>query len=110
VAGHAASRAAAVAVMATSGYARETGAGDFVRRGLPRATLPVALGLAGACTLPLAWLDWPAAITGLAAAAILTAVFRRWSLRRLGGHTGDTLGAAEQLAQTALLLAVAAWS
>ncbi|MEM8740832.1 MAG: adenosylcobinamide-GDP ribazoletransferase [Pseudomonadota bacterium] len=110
IAGHAASRAASVAVMATSSYARETGAGGFGREGLPGATLPVALGLAAACALPLAWLDGPAVLTGLAAAAVATLAFRRWSVRRLGGHTGDTLGAAEQLAQSAFLLALAAWS
>src|SRR5437763_1439951 len=31
-----------------------------------------------------------------------------WSLRRLGGFTGDTLGAATELAETAVLVAAAA--
>jgi adenosylcobinamide-GDP ribazoletransferase len=33
---------------------------------------------------------------------------RRWLKRRLGGYTGDTLGAAEQLTEVAVLLALAA--
>jgi adenosylcobinamide-GDP ribazoletransferase len=32
-------------------------------------------------------------------------VMRRWLARRLGGYTGDTLGAAEQLGEVAVLLA-----
>jgi adenosylcobinamide-GDP ribazoletransferase len=49
--------------------------------------------------------------TALAAALLMAWVMARWLRRRLGGYTGDTLGAAEQLAELAVLLVwVASWS
>jgi adenosylcobinamide-GDP ribazoletransferase len=47
---------------------------------------------------------------GLALVAVALVVFAmwRWLRRRLGGYTGDTLGATEQLAELAVLLALAA--
>jgi len=39
---------------------------------------------------------------------VLLCTLRAWLRRRLGGYTGDTLGASEQLAEAALLLALAA--
>lgn len=44
------------------------------------------------------------AATAVAAVAVATGM-RRWLRQRLGGYTGDTLGAAEQLAEAAILLA-----
>ena len=40
--------------------------------------------------------------------AVDISTLRAWLRRRLGGYTGDTLGASEQLAEAALLLALAA--
>jgi adenosylcobinamide-GDP ribazoletransferase len=38
-------------------------------------------------------------------------VLARWFMRRLGGFTGDTLGAAQQLTEIAFYLAVlASWN
>jgi adenosylcobinamide-GDP ribazoletransferase len=51
----------------------------------------------------------PALGTGLLAAAALGLWMRRWLRRRLGGYTGDTLGASQQLGEIALLLGVLAW-
>ena len=45
---------------------------------------------------------------GLASAAVATMVCARWLRRRLGGFTGDTLGATQQIAELALLLGVSA--
>ncbi|MCX5514659.1 adenosylcobinamide-GDP ribazoletransferase [Kaistia algarum] len=50
-----------------------------------------------------------AALISLAAAALATVVTADWSRRRIGGRTGDILGAAEQLAALASLLALAAF-
>jgi adenosylcobinamide-GDP ribazoletransferase len=44
----------------------------------------------------------------LLAAAMLTGLLAAWFRRRLGGWTGDTLGAVQQAAELAILLA-AAW-
>jgi adenosylcobinamide-GDP ribazoletransferase len=62
--------------------------------------LAVAAG-AGAITLARA-----AAV--LAATAGVTLLLRGWLRRRLGGYTGDTLGATEQFIEVALLLALCA--
>jgi adenosylcobinamide-GDP ribazoletransferase len=43
-----------------------------------------------------------------AATVIVALAMRRWLTRRLSGYTGDTLGATEQLAEVAILLALAA--
>jgi adenosylcobinamide-GDP ribazoletransferase len=44
----------------------------------------------------------------LLVAALLALAMRTWLRRRLGGYTGDTLGATEQLSEAALLLALSA--
>lgn len=46
---------------------------------------------------------------GLAGAAAVGLWMRAWLLRRLGGYTGDTLGASQQLGEVAMLLGVLAW-
>lgn len=53
----------------------------------------------------------PVALAGAASLAALVLALRGWLRRRLGGFTGDTLGAAEQLGEIALWLVwVAAWA
>jgi adenosylcobinamide-GDP ribazoletransferase len=39
---------------------------------------------------------------------VVTVLMRRWLHRRLGGFTGDTLGATQQLVELAMLLAALA--
>lgn len=46
------------------------------------------------------------AVAGLIAALIVVAYLTRWYTRRLGGYTGDTLGAAQQLTEVAFYLAL----
>jgi adenosylcobinamide-GDP ribazoletransferase len=71
-----------------------------------RALLAVALAIA----LSLALLPLAAASLALAAAALAGGAVALGARRRLGGHTGDSLGAVQQLAEIAILLAlVAAW-
>jgi adenosylcobinamide-GDP ribazoletransferase len=110
---HAASRAGAVGVIATLAYA-----GDEVHakaKPLARSVGPVApavgLAVAAAAALAAGWAGVPASALGaaLAAAGIAVAATALWLRRRLGGYTGDGLGAAQQHAETAGLLAWAAW-
>jgi adenosylcobinamide-GDP ribazoletransferase len=56
------------------------------------------------CLPLLAFAPW--ALFPVAAAVAL--LMSLWLRRRLGGYTGDTLGATEQVAEAALLLALAA--
>ncbi|MBB5204838.1 adenosylcobinamide-GDP ribazoletransferase [Inhella inkyongensis] len=78
---------------------------------------PLATGVRGPQVLPgLLWLaplplliGWPSLVQALAVLLLLLGLLlRRWYARRLGGYTGDTLGAAEQLGEAALLLLFAA--
>jgi adenosylcobinamide-GDP ribazoletransferase len=118
VAGHAAGRAGAVALMATLPYggddahakakplAREVRASD--------AAWAVAVGLAALALVgPASGSAAQAALAVAVAAAglwALLAVLRAWLRRRLGGYTGDTLGACQQLGEILVwLVFVAVW-
>jgi adenosylcobinamide-GDP ribazoletransferase len=85
-------------------YARSQGGtaqglmrGMTVGRAALLAAVPVAL-----TTLVL---GWPGVLAGVAAAAFVTAILFWWRAK-LGGLTGDTLGALGELAELAFLLAV----
>jgi adenosylcobinamide-GDP ribazoletransferase len=109
VASHALARTAAVAVMVALPYG---GDADHAKAkplatAVPAGLLAVALawsaagsGLALALGTP--WMPLAAA---WAAAAGVALIVGRWLRRRLGGYTGDGLGATEQLAEIAVLLA-----
>jgi len=59
---------------------------------------------------PLACLPPPVALAGLVAAAAAAAAWARLCARRLGGYTGDVLGAVQQTGEIAFLLGIlAAW-
>ncbi|HEY8880468.1 MAG TPA: adenosylcobinamide-GDP ribazoletransferase [Roseateles sp.] len=62
----------------------------------------LGLALAAAGVQPLRW------VAALAAAAAVALLMRHWLRSRLGGYTGDGLGATEQLAEIAVLLAFTA--
>ena len=113
VAGHATSRTAVVSVMACSRYVREDGAASELAGRQPRSGLAFA-GATAMCALAVVPLlmDTPppaaailGAMIGLGLGAGLT---WRWFQRRLGGYTGDCLGAVQQLSETGLYLGVAA--
>lgn len=104
LAAHPCSRFFAVALIAALPYARAGEAGAKARpvaSGMGRRDLLVA----GLCGLPplllLGERAGPALLLGGAAAWVMA----RWSRRRLGGYTGDVLGAVQQLAELGILLA-----
>jgi adenosylcobinamide-GDP ribazoletransferase len=113
LAAHAAGRAAPVVLMTLLRYAgdeshakakplaREVQRGDAVWAVVTGAAVLAAASL----TSP-----HPSACWGVAAGALalLVGVFRHWLLRRLGGYTGDTLGACAQFGEIAVLLAFTA--
>jgi adenosylcobinamide-GDP ribazoletransferase len=102
------SRGCAVLVMASLPYVREEDDAKAkpVARGVSPADVGVALALAVAPTLVLAaWTGDPSAgLLGLSFALLATAAMRRVVRRRLGGYTGDCLGAVQQVAEVAFLL------
>lgn len=105
VAAHALSRSAAVAAMAAGTYARaDDGKMRAVAAGSPPVDAVVGLvfGLAPLLLLPSPAL-W-AACVAFVAAALLHAVFHA----RLGGYTGDCLGAIQQFAEVVFYIAIVA--
>lgn len=105
VAAHACSRFMAVCVIGALPYVRESEQGAKakpVAGGVGRTELAVA-ALCG--LLPLLLLGWRA-VPALLAAGVVTSVLALWFRRRLGGYTGDCLGATQQVAEAAVLLAV----
>ena len=67
-----------------------------------RVMLGAFLAIAGAVLL----LPLPMAVTALAASAVIALAFAAWLGNRLGGCTGDTLGAVQQIAEIVFLLAI----
>jgi adenosylcobinamide-GDP ribazoletransferase len=111
IAGHAASRASSVFVIATAAYVRDHGTGKPVSEGMTRADLRVALATGAAACLPLVVAGGggglAAALAGLLAGHVL---MRRRFERRLGGYTGDCLGAVQQCSEIGFLLGLLAWA
>ena len=79
------------------GMARGAGRPDWL-------ALAIALGIGGVATIILLIPFGLAGLIGVLFAALVIAVFTNACARQIGGHTGDTIGAAQQLAETALLL------
>jgi adenosylcobinamide-GDP ribazoletransferase len=101
-AAHALSRAAAVAAMAALPAAAESGLGAAYVAALSRrrALAGVVAGLAVALALL-----GTAAVWAAVAAALAVLALGRLAVRRLGGLTGDVLGAVQQRGEIATLLA-----
>jgi adenosylcobinamide-GDP ribazoletransferase len=66
-----------------------------------------SLALAGGVAW-LGWLDPRAVFCALSAGALAGSLTARWLWHRLGGYTGDALGASQQLSEVAVYLALAA--
>ena len=107
---HPLSRLAAVSLMAVLDYARadDSSKSAPVARRLSAAELGLA-SLFGVLPLPL--LNPQEALAALLATAGVTLWALRTFARRLGGYTGDCLGATQQLAEVAIYFGIlAAWS
>lgn len=110
VASHAAGRAVAVVLMAVLPYAGDEA--HAKAKPLARDVRPIDAGWAVLTGLvPLVGVAWAApvrlavVVTSLLALVLL---MRHWLRRRLGGYTGDTLGATEQMGESVVLLAFVA--
>ena len=105
IAGHTASRAAMVWVMASSDYVREKGAGSAVAGGIDRTAMMVALITTGVALLPLVFcVRMEAILCALAGLVLAQVLMRRWYEPRLGGYTGDCLGAVQQCSEVGFYL------
>ena len=112
VASHAMGRTGAVGVMASLGYAgdAEHAKAKPLATSVPVVSTVIAVTTGVAVFTALACADgrllrWGAA---LSASVLLTLALRRWFARRLGGYTGDTLGATEQCIEIVVLAVLSA--
>src|SRR5512145_820752 len=105
VAAAAGSRACLPALMYMLPPARSDGLAH--QAGQPDRRRVVDAGALGAAAIigTLGWSAAFAAFTAIAAAALVTFLLGALFRRRFGGYTGDTLGAAQQAAEVAILLA-----
>jgi adenosylcobinamide-GDP ribazoletransferase len=97
VAAHAFSRFCAVLVIFTGRYvgsADRSRSAPVVERVKMRDVLIAAL-----FGLPALALCGPRAIVAIVVAMALVGVLSRWCVQRIGGYTGDTLGATQQVAE-----------
>ena len=108
VAGHALSRGAAATLMATLDYARPEGEPTkaralVMRLGGVRLAVVLAVALASLALLPVG-LWW-----GALAVLLVRWVMARWYFNRLGGYTGDCIGAMQQVGELAFYLSALAF-
>jgi adenosylcobinamide-GDP ribazoletransferase len=111
---HTASRAAAVSLIRWLPYAGEVAHAKAKPLAQRISTWGLAVAWAwvlvvGALLLlwNLAW--WPAVLGGTVLTVLCALVCAAWLKRRLGGMTGDTLGATQQLSELLVLLGCLAW-
>jgi adenosylcobinamide-GDP ribazoletransferase len=104
VAGHALSRLASTALIRWLDYARDEGKAKplATRLGGGEFVFAALSGLA-----PCLWLPPAQATVALALVALVTLLAARKFVQRLGGYTGDCLGATQQLAELAFYLGMA---
>ena len=86
-----------------AGLAHETGPPD---QRASATALVAGIVIAGALVWPA--ISFGAALLGILLAAVATYIFGRLSYREIGGRTGDTLGACQQIAVIAFLIGVSA--
>ena len=98
IAGHAVSRLCATGVLSALDYARTEGKAKPFSNRLSRGDLAFA-GLGA--LLPLLFISPAQSIPGLLLALVATLGLAHLFKRRIGGYTGDCLGATQQLAEVA---------
>lgn len=109
VAGHVISRHAIVEIIARYDYARAESA-KFSRPAVADDDLTYArLWTLGVVVAALFLVGITETLIGIALAVVAVMVLSRAFVRKIGGYTGDCLGATQQVAEVAFLLGVVAW-
>jgi adenosylcobinamide-GDP ribazoletransferase len=102
VSGHALSRFGVVVLMACLPYARETG--DSRARPFAQHVSSLSIAFAGLVGIaPVTLLGAPT-LGGAGAAGVIGGIWGLYVRRRLGGYTGDSMGAAQQLMELGFYL------
>ncbi|MFH1872982.1 MAG: adenosylcobinamide-GDP ribazoletransferase [Pseudomonadota bacterium] len=103
VAGHAVSRLASTVLIYFLDYVRDDDSSKS--KPLAQRMAPGELAVAALCGLaPCLLLPLAEVLAALAAVVLSTLLAARYFLRRIGGYTGDCLGAAQQLGEVAFYL------
>ncbi len=93
-------------MLQTCSYARAEGMASTSAAGI---SLPIVLSWTAVLGVAALAMCGAAGVPLLAASAVVLLVMALWQGRRIGGYTGDTLGATCELAEAAILVA-AAWA
>jgi adenosylcobinamide-GDP ribazoletransferase len=101
VAGHAVSRLASTSLIFFLDYAREEGKAKPLATRMSGGEWLVAASLG---LLPCMWLAPVPAGMALGLVMLVTVLAARYFVKRIGGYTGDTLGATQQLTELAFYL------
>ena len=108
---HPLSRCAANFLMWRLDYAREEGKAKAMAQRMRTGELMVAVVSAAVPLLLcgfMRWLAWSSIMLALLLALCATLFFARLFVRRIGGYTGDCLGAVQQLSEVAIYLGLLA--
>lgn len=103
---HTVASAAMVIAISTAQYARNSGLGESVREGADDSQLYTALAIGLAILIVLAFSL--TAILAFVLAIFAAWIFLQYLKSRIGGYTGDGLGAMEQIAEITILITLAA--
>ncbi|MCY0916416.1 adenosylcobinamide-GDP ribazoletransferase [Massilia antarctica] len=109
---HPLSRLAAVSLIWEMEYARAEGKAKPMAQHMSNREFGIACACAGGPALVLATaglVPWLALLTGVMGAALVAWWLGAKCLRRIGGYTGDCLGAVQQVAEVAIYLALLAF-
>lgn len=108
---HPLSRMAAITLIWRLDYVRAAGKAKPLAQRISTAELLIALLTTSVPMLGLGWagwLSWASIFAGAVTAMVATLVLCKIFLRRIGGYTGDCLGAVQQVAEVAFYLGVLA--
>ena len=105
IAAHCFARAGALALMLTTSLARHDGLGSDYVSSLRTSRVITSLGVSLLIVIALTGI-WSIAVVGATIVGAIT--IRWWSKKKIGGITGDVLGAAEQISEALILVALSA--
>jgi adenosylcobinamide-GDP ribazoletransferase len=105
IAAHCFARAGALALMLTTALARHEGLGSDYVSSLRTSRAITSLGVSLLIVIAITGI-WSIAVVG--ATIVGAATIRWWSKKKIGGITGDILGAAEQVSEALILVVLSA--
>ncbi len=109
IAAHGASRAAILLVLSTTDYARDEGSAKPLATGISAHSLFIGLAVGCVALIPLAMnVSGISIICGLLGLGFCALTLQVIVTRKIGGFTGDTLGAVQQVSELGFYLGVSA--